>query len=386
MRYPSASRLERVLACPASHVLPQKPLPPSPYAKDGTQRHEALRLAVEGESVRQHAAWAQSVLEAAGDWLLSPGVEAEVALLWDMEWGAAEVLGRNIGRNYGDAMSRGYVGSADYLRAAGDVVEVVDLKTGRGEVTEPHRNPQLLLLALAAARHHRAQFARVGLLLAPEGSEPRMVWGDEVTSDGLAAFAARLDELPKRVASAATDVEAHLSEGLWCRYCPARAACPRKAKDEEMALALPKTSRIVVTEANAGEVWEAVDRAREVLDELKTACVQVALRTGGVRMPNGLVRRQVSHETEALDAQSVWDALAARWGVEVAKAGVGIEASKASVLRAVKEAKAMGATGAAAALQREVLDAVRAAGGVKTRTRTEWEDQADATETTTLRP
>ena len=374
MRFPTASRLERALACPASEALP-KVYTETKWAADGTRLHDTLKAAMQGGP---RDAWVEACFEVAPEVLTHPGVVAEPAYLWDVEWGRGELVGVDIGRNYGSATSRGYCGSADYVLADGGEVAVLDVKTGFGEVTPAERNPQLLLLALAAASHHGTKDARVGLLFAPEEGKPRVEWAT-VTADDLRSFARRLDVLAARLRATHDNPQrvdlGAVHPGTPCRYCPARAACPEMARREKEALAVPQQQRLVVTTENAGEVWAAVDRAKGVLDELKTACIQVALANGGVRMPDGKTRRQVSHEVEALEAQAVWEALAARWGAEVAKAGVGIDASKASVGRAVKAARAAGAPGTAAQLTREVLDAVRQRGGVGTKTRTEWVDE-----------
>lgn len=377
MRYPTASQLERALACPASHVLP-KTYDSSPYAEAGQNLHAALQAHVEGRPYPSELrAWAESAVEEAGG-ILSPdsGVVAEAAYCLDAEWVAGEYLGRNLGRNYGTATSRGYCGSADYVRRTpSGVVQVLDLKTGFGEVTPARRNAQLLMLACAAVDHHEGNCVEVGLLFAPSEGSPRMEW-ESVPEDELHAFRERLRGLTATLRECdAQRGTAQVNAGAWCRYCKARAACPEMAKREADALALPKTARLEVTAANAGEVWAAVDRAREVLDELKTACIRVALAEGGVRMPDGRTRRQVSREVSTWDASVAWQVLSARYGPEVARAAMTLETSRAGIERGVAAAKTMGAEGTKASLVREVLEAVEKAGGKGSKARTEWVDE-----------
>ena len=372
MRYPTASALERALACAASHVLPKVYDDASPWAAEGQALNEALDAHMAGQPYPSELrAWAEAAVDEAGPILRDKATLIQPAYLYDPDWARAEYLGSRIGRNYGTATSRGYAGSADYVRVSDGVVEVLDLKTGYGEVTPPASNPQLLFLARCASLLSGKSSARVGLLFAPRDAPPRVEWED-VGPEAFRSFEDSLDQLTEVLRSKATP-EAYT--GPHCRYCKARAACPAKAEAEKEALALPQSSRIIVTKDNAGEVWAKVDAAREVLDELKTACIKVALAEGGVTLPNGKRRHQVTRETDVLDAETVWRVLSARWGPEVAKTGVTLDASKASVQRAAKAAKELGAEGTAAGLAREVVDAVRATGGVEKKTRSEWVDE-----------
>lgn len=377
LRYPTASALERALACPSSVVLPKTYDDASKYAEDGQELHAALQALVEGRAYPSGLkAWAEAAREEGGAILADAATMAEAAFVWDATWEGGEFLGRNLGRNYGSAPARGYCGAADYVRLAPDgVVEVLDLKTGYGAVAPPRSNAQLALLALAACDHYDVKTARVGLLWAPRDATPRAKWG-ELPKDGLDAFASILGRLTDSLRAYEAQKETlPVVAGGHCTYCKSRKACPVMAQREAEALALPQVSRLAVTPENAGEVWVKVDAARAILDELKSECIRIALAQGGVRLPNGLTRRQVASYTDALDAEVVWRTLSAKWGPEVAKAGVTLDASKASVMRAAKAAKELGAEGSAAALQRDVLKAVEAAGGLSRKSRTEWVDE-----------
>lgn len=374
MKLPSISKLERVLECPASHLLPQEVEPPSEYAVEGTRRHEALARALCGRQVPSElAGWVRDVLDEA-PWLEAPGIRIEVAVSWDPVWGVGEVLGEHLGREYGDRMETAYCGSADYVRVPHGELEVVDLKTGAVPVAV-EGNVQLLTLALALRDATEAHTVRVGILSAPPGQMPHLDWA-EVTDEQLESHAEKLRALEATLrAYEARPEAAPLREGPHCKYCPARRACPAKARNEAEALALPQKPRIEVTVENAGEVWALVDRAREVIDELKAECIRVALANGGVRMPDGKVRKQVVRTVATWDASVVWQVLASRFGPEVARAAMTLETSKAGIERGVSEAKRLGAEGTKAALLREVLQAVEAAGGRGEKTRTEWVDE-----------
>lgn len=377
---PTMSQHGRALACPASEALPHEPSKGGPAADAGTERHEALRLALVANPVAcspELGAWLERVMPVA-DRLRD--YEAEVALGYSVTWDEGRRIGTNIGRDYGDVAPDEYVGSADYLLVQGDVVKVVDLKTGRLSVDPPERNQQLLSLALAASRAHGTRGgARLAILRAPEGQEPQ--WLEAVVGqDALEAHAAKLgrwfDEYRESLADVAEGREPrHLRTGSHCRYCPARGACPAQSRALTEATAKAPTFReswrTALYSGGAAQVWalrQALKGELELLDE----ALRDAARNGPLDIGDGRTYGWRSIERETIDAEAAWKVLGDAYGLEVARAAMTLETSKAGIERAmravVEQAKARGEKLTVKAAVSGAMDALRAAGAVQRQT------------------
>lgn len=371
MTLPTMSKIERVLACPASHALPQTYDAPSVYAQDGNDRHAALAAHVSGQTLPVLpgvSGWLESVVEAVGNELR--GARVEVALAYDVLWGSGRIVGENIGRAYGQTGPTEIVGSADYLRHDNGELWVVDLKTGRAEVTAPHENAQLLTLAVAArAALGMRGGARLSLLLAPEGSAPR--WRHaEVTGGELTVHEERLAEMATHLDEARSDLGAghaprHLAQGEHCRYCPAKAACPARASLAQGTLEAPVEQaqgwRAMLAAGKRAEVYRLWRTARDVLgevgDALHASAAEAPIELGGGEV---FGRREVTRTV--VDADVAWPLLAEAYGSTVARAAMSLDTSKAGISRAAallwEQRKAAGVKATKKATEAEMMAAV----------------------------
>lgn len=384
-RLPTASKVERALACPASEALPHEALEQTAAASDGNGRHEALVALLDGGRIsEEYRDWTDGILEA-GVLEDLRGYRAEVALAYDVAFGDARELGERLGRQYGDTKPTEVVGSADYLRV-GPVrsdgtrtVQVVDLKTGRVEVTA-EGSAQLLTLALAACRTHGAEMAQVGILWAPEGMVPRWDWVS-VSRRRLEEHAAALAAMMARIEEARTDVEAdrevrHVADGSHCHFCPAQAACPKRSAIATQATAptFRATWTALATSGRTADVYRAMKVLRGEADEMEAALRAMA-RTAPVDIGDGRSLMARTVERESIDAGLAWPALVELLGEDAARAAVSMETSKAAIERGVKAAKAAGRmTGAVKAGVEQVMSAVREAKAVQTKTSERFEE------------
>jgi hypothetical protein len=297
---------------------------------------------------------------------------SEAAYAWDYVSGVGRHLGNNLGRKYNSTETE-FAGAADALGVDQDDVVVVDLKTGRGSVAAPDRNMQLRFLALAACRAHGFERARVGLWLAPAGSEPRWQWA-HLDAFELAVVETELRDIARRVLAAREAVAKgetpRLTIGEHCSrmYCPSAVYCPARSglahrlgnnlaewRAELVALFEPST---------AGQVYQRVKAARAVLNEVETALYGFA-RENPVDLGNGKWLREHETRREVLDGDVVYKAVAALHGPEVALAAVELKATKAGLERALKSLP-----GPVAPRARAVLEAVRLAGGAEVKVST----------------
>jgi hypothetical protein len=108
------------------------------------------------------------------------------------------------------------------------VLEILDLKYGRGVVVEAEENEQLLIYALAQVIRIGVAPAKIILhIMQPRAHHedgPFRSW--ETNIEYLGAFKKKI----VAAAVAAQDSNAPLAVGEWCRFCPAIATCPAQMK------------------------------------------------------------------------------------------------------------------------------------------------------------
>jgi len=383
----TASKLEQAAACPASSALPQAAQGKNEYSEAGDAKHFYLSKVAE---LGSEAALALVPAEHRDicavidleQLPLGKGWETEVAFALDLASGRARRLGAHIGRDYqvsGEEVpgTADVVSSAEQARGAG-LVEVYDYKGAFAPVPPAARNWQLRFLAAAAARTYGVARARVGIIrLREDGS----TWRDEVELDALDLdlVLADLRRVVGRVREARALVEAgrtpDVHRGDHCRSCPAFASCPANGR----LLAVMATRPVSVAEelkdrltpATARLAFEQFKRAESVLHAVREALFAYAAENP-IELEDGQVFGPHTVGRDQLDGRVVHQVLEARFGRELADLAVGYDASKASVRRALK-AHVDQAGGKVAPLEREILAAVGAAGGVvsKLTTRTE---------------
>lgn len=172
---PTFSRLQLAFDCLGSCVLPHQKDDAGEAAQIGTACHTYLDQRLSGLSEGAALAsvpeeYRDSVAGRNWDEALSMlgTATSEVAYAFDGTTGSATMLGDHLGRNYGAHALTSFVGSADYVLVDNGCVEIVDLKTGNTHVSASG-NWQLRGLAVAAARHHELQRARIVILTVQEG-------------------------------------------------------------------------------------------------------------------------------------------------------------------------------------------------------------------------
>jgi hypothetical protein len=384
----TASGLEAVERCPSSFALPRVP-ESTEAAEDGTRLHEALASRVaylRGETAPvltlspEESDWSDVVLER-HPWLTSH--VSEVAYAYDVATGRGRLLGRNLGRAYAVGPTE-IAGTADYVRDGGPgVVEVVDLKTGRGDVTPPAENIQLALLALAAASWHGVTTVRVGILAAPMGSTPWVTWHELGPLDLLHA-AARIRRVVEAVEAAKTTPR--YSVGGWCGYCPARRACPTQTA---MLRRLATDPQAVAEDIATGIVTPDVARiAYQRFRAVKAAMAQVeaqlhayAKENGGIPLGDGRVWGPRESQRAVIDAEKAWPELVCRYGVDAAREMMTMRTSKTAIGRVASKLAPRGQKADAA---KTAMALLTAAGAVTMRTVTEFEEYQVTSATSAL--
>jgi hypothetical protein len=377
-KLPSASKLHRELACRAATVLPHVDSS-NPWSEAGKVKHDYCRNAkVYGreKALSQAPAEYREACEAIQIEKLEDGFTFEVAFAYDIETGEGRLIGTNVGREYGPRKPTEIVGSADMFRRDRGPVEIDDIKcvaaSGHDSYAPAARdNWQLRLYALAACRAFGVSDAVVRIRkLYDDGT-----WAppDEHKLDTFDLDAAA-EELKRWYAQRKSDVDAYATfgkiptpnVGSHCKYCPSDIYCPAKT-----ALLREAAGDVVAFEEKlqalspemAGAAWQKLTALEGMVERAKAAIKEMAEKRP-LPLPGGKLLAPVEQRKESVDGETVYRALSELCDRETAMKAVELKSSKAGIKRAITPvAKTRGV--AVAQLEREVLGAVREAGGIK---------------------
>ncbi len=384
MKLPSASGLDRAFACAGSMVLPRIDVNGF-AAREGTWKHtfrENLHLGLEAALVCIPPENRAEALSLEGVWCPPAGASYELAVAYDVETGKGRRLpvdgaGK---RDYRTVTDNEVAATVDAAWVSGDVAEVDDFKSGHSFVPPAAVNWQLRVGVLAWAAIHGLQRVRVGIT---KPGAPRDV--AEHDAFDLASWRDDLSSLRKRLYGAAKTLERgetpRLAVGSWCSYCHSRLHCPaqtamvRRLGNEPAEWAADMHRQL--TPETAGTAWARLELAKKALGEVEAALKGYA-KEYPLILPDGRQLRYIESEREVIDAQVAFGALSATFGAEVALKACELDTSKSAIGKAIRsvyeERKRADKKTTLASVEREALEAVRAAGGATTKTRLEMTD------------
>lgn len=367
---PTASKLHDAATCPASAVLPVIPSV-HPAGDTGHDRHELLVTALEyvragktlevANPVEQR--WLDAVFEHPFTAELT-GYAPEVAYGYDVETGQAWCWGRIPARQYPEHAPTTICGTADYVLADEECVWIVDVKTGRTDVPPPHRNLQLKALALAAAKFHGVFTAKTAILHATADGDA--VWVEH----GPVWQLADLMEIGEEFRALYAELNApqpRVTPGPHCRLCDAYTNCPATKAMVRVWLEPTAADNLVSTLGmdTAANFYRVVQTLR---GHLKRA--EQALYAWGnhntIHLGGDEFFGQHTTEKEVFTPES-YGLLAAELGAWKALEAFDLETSKTAILRTVAKYTKRGAKKERGL---EVLEKVRAAGAVRTKSST----------------
>lgn len=352
----TASALTRLMACPGSGALPQANTT-SQAAEDGVDRHAEQQEAVDQGDLSVMPERIRKLIPAD-----ATSVRSEVAVALDVVTGVGRELGTK-GRDYSGCKPNEIAGTADLVVLAPGRALVADYK-GFEEVDEPAENAQVLLYAAAIASAHGCD--EVTVAIAYLGTGRVLIATIDVIE--LHAHVERLramrDDVAEQQARYARGVMPDVAEGPWCRYCPSAHVCPAKvallnrlssgAEGDQLLLMLPLDDdkvRIALTR---------IATAKAILKRIETAIYAYA-SDHTIDLGDG--RFFGPHRTtgkEKLDGPTVYAVARDLYGRDFADTAIVIAATKARIKEA---AKGLTGAGSVAAIERKILDEVRARGG-----------------------
>jgi Protein of unknown function (DUF2800) len=251
---PSGSTFDRLLKCPASHLLAQRARAlgqaahdTSPESERGTLIHKAYEMqSADGLSASDAADYEAIMTQRetiTAQWLSNgqPAKRIAEERLW-LHRGLRPV----------------FSGKVDELLIQGDRALLFDLKTGRGQVDPPSANVQLRLYAMLARVRWPALESITVAVLSPHFSYSLHTFN-----------AAELDAIHDETLQtlATLDFESAPVVGEHCRWCAASLICPAR-RQEAGGLAVRAVE--LPTGTDAARLLETVARVEAVCDEIKT--------------------------------------------------------------------------------------------------------------------
>lgn len=276
------SSAERWINCPGSVALSAQLPPPSssPYADEGTLAHAVAELKLRrniGEitpkqydkeltKLQESEYWCGEMDEAT-DFYADTVIEHLAAAGSD-----AELM---IEQHFSlDKWVPESFGTSDAVVIGGNTIEVIDLKYGKGVKVNAEHNAQLRLYGLGASALFGAlyDFKTVRYTII----QPRLdhVSTEEVPLSELLLWAEE-DVAPRAImAMEGTD---YMACGDWCRWCPAKAICRKRA---EYNLEIAKDDLKdppLLTDEEIGEVLGRADSVKKWVEDIQTYALEQAL-------------------------------------------------------------------------------------------------------------
>lgn len=377
----TASELERLLACPASAVLPHSTDRSSEHAERGTAIHRFLEAAAcvgRDEALAHVPGEYLEICELIDADRLPFQLSAEVAFVHTLETGITHQLAKGTHRDYGNRSPSSIAGTADVVGINREGIYAADYKTGYGDVTKASANPQLHFLAFCACRVYDKDRAIIEIIRLKDPGNP---WYDRAELDAfdLARFGVQLQRLwdvIEYLRFREID-QSNVTEGAHCKYCPAFDACPAKMQlatsmsDESLALEVESTWAGGLTERTAPDAYRKWQLMKQLTKRAGEILYSYA-KKNPIDLSDGRVfGERTKNGNETLNGDIAWSELERLYGLDVANAAVTRSATKAGIekaLRAVEDDDSL------AARKRKVLAAIRQAGGADRKERTVVEE------------
>lgn len=278
----SASSAFRWINCPGSVALSdQCPAPASSsYADEGTLAHAIgelkLRYVNDEISKRQLNAKMKPLLQSeyyCGEMEEATGYYADAVIeALEAAGDDAELM---IEQQF--SLSRwvpeGF-GTSDAVVIGGGVIQVIDLKYGKGIKVDARNNPQLRLYGLGAANLFDSlyDFDTVRMTII----QPRLdhISTEELPLSELLAWAEN-DVKPR--AQMAMDGTDYTAVGDWCRFCPAKAVC-RKRAENNLSIAKDDFRKPpLLSDEEIGEVLRRADELQHWVKDVGDYALEQAL-------------------------------------------------------------------------------------------------------------
>lgn len=305
----SASGAKRWMSCPPSANLEaQFPDKTSEYAEEGTFAHSLAELILRyNNNEISKKAFSTRLNKMKADPLynaeMQDYIEDYAQLVWE-QVNEAKAICQDVQPlfeqrlDFSEYVPEGF-GTGDVVVIADELLQVIDLKYGKGVGVSAEKNPQLRLYGLGAYLEYSLLYdiQRVKLTII----QPRLdnISSEELTVQELLSWA---DNEVKPKAKLAMAGEGEFQVGDHCRFCKAFATC-RAQKDHQMELMKYDFAEgELLQESEIGEVLSRVDALVKWADAIKDYAFDQALNHGqhyeGWKLVEGKSNRKYINESK----------------------------------------------------------------------------------------
>lgn len=193
-------------------------------------------------------------------------------------------------------------GTADAVIISDGTIEVCDLKYGKGVKVSAKGNPQLRLYGLGAAwlfgDLYDFDTVRVTII------QPRLdhVSTEEISLKDLQAWA---DTIVKPKAQAAIDGTGETAAGEWCRFCPAKAVCRKRAEENLELAKMDFRDPELLSDEEIGKVLRQAEELSKWTSDVQAYALEQALagkHFDGWKVVEGRSIRKYADELKVADA------------------------------------------------------------------------------------
>lgn len=194
-------------------------------------------------------------------------------------------------------------GTADCCIAFGNVLEVIDLKYGKGVPVYAEWNKQLMLYGLGALSKYDMVYGieEVRLTIVQPRIDNISTW--QISADELRKWA---EEELKPKAELAFDGKGELNAGDWCRFCSVRNQC-RKLYEQQLEIAKYEfADPELLTDEEIADIVKRVPKfiewANSITDYAQSKAVNESKQWPGLKLVEGISRRKWVDEDQASNA------------------------------------------------------------------------------------
>ena len=194
-------------------------------------------------------------------------------------------------------------GTADCAIIDDDIMEVIDLKYGKGVPVYAEWNKQLMLYGLGALRKYDTLYDITEIRLTIVQPRINNISSWQISVEELTKWAE--EELKPR-AELAFNGEGELNPGDWCRFCAVRNRC-RKLYEQQLEMAKHEFSEPeLLTDEEIADIVlrtpKLIEWANSIAEYAQQLAVKENKRWPGLKLVEGISRRKWSDEDKAAEA------------------------------------------------------------------------------------
>lgn len=204
--------------------------------------------------------------------------------------------------DFSDYVPEGF-GTGDVVIIADDLLQVIDLKYGKGVGVSAEGNPQIRLYGTGAYLEYSMLYdiRRVRMTII----QPRLenISTEELTAEELLAWA---EDTVKPLAQKAAAGEGDFCVGDHCRFCKARAVCRARAEYNTELAKLEFKKPDLLEDSEIGTVLRQADELAAWVKDVNDWAFDQALNHGkkwdGWKLVEGTSRRKYADQAKAMEA------------------------------------------------------------------------------------